>query len=73
MFMHFDTLAAISQERQADLMHEATVLRSLQKEHTAQSLAQRFRAFVAQRIRPWTGLQLQQSEIRESLSRHSTT
>jgi hypothetical protein len=72
MFMHFDTLAAIDQERRTDLMREATVLRLLRKERTTQSLSQRFRAFVTQRIRPWTGLQMQQSEVRESLSRHST-
>lgn len=71
MFMHVDTLEAISQERRADLMREAMVLRLLKKENTAQSLPQRFRAFLGQLIRPSTAWQAQRAQRRETLSQHS--
>ena len=71
--MHIDTLAAINQDRHDELLREAMVLRLLNKESTAQRLRQRFRTFVAQRIRPRTVWQAPRAQARETLSQHPTT
>jgi hypothetical protein len=73
MFMHVDTLAAMGQERRADLMREATVLRLLNKERARQRLRQGFWALLAQRIHLRAFWQAPRSQVRESLSQHSTT
>jgi hypothetical protein len=73
MFMHVDTLAAIGQERRADLMREAMVLRMLNKESTARRLRQRFWTLLAQHIQPRRVWQAPRSQVGESLSQHSTT